>query len=171
VFTPNNASAIHSQEKPISLGRGQEFFMSESTSSSLPVAPIDSLAKKILRIVLAIAMTVIGILHFTSPEPFVGIVPQALPAPLMLVYLSGIAEIAGGVGILIPALRRAAGIGLIALYIAVFPANLNMALNHLQIGNDPMPTWALWGRLPFQIVFIAWAYWVAVARPRRSNNG
>ena len=117
-------------------------------------------------------MTGVGVLHFTSPEPFVRIVPAALPAPLVLVYLSGIAEIAGGIGILIPALRRAAGLGLIALYVAVFPANINMAWNQLSLGNDSLPTWALWMRLPFQFVFIAWAYWVAVARtptPRRDS--
>lgn len=132
--------------------------------TSLPAEPR---IKTILRIILAIAMTAIGIRHFTDPQPFVQIVPAFLPAPLALVYVSGAAEVAGGVGILIPALRRAAGIGLIALYVAVFPANLNMAINHLPLGDNPMPTWALWLRLPFQIVFIAWAYWVAVARPSK----
>jgi uncharacterized membrane protein len=68
---------------------------------------------------------------------------------------------------MIPTLRRAAGIGLIALYLAVFPANINMAVNNIALGADPVPTWALWARLPLQVVFIAWAYWVAVARPRR----
>ena len=131
---------------------------------------MDGLAKRILRVILALAMTGVGVMHFTSPEPFVRIVPAALPAPLMLVYASGIAEIAGGIGILIPTLRRAAGLGLIALYVAVFPANVNMALNHLPLGNDSVPMWALWMRLPFQIVFIAWAYWVAVARTQESRR-
>jgi uncharacterized membrane protein len=139
--------------------------------SSALSSPPEGLVKKILRVILALAMIGVGITHFTSPEPFVRIVPAALPAPLALVYVSGIAEIAGGVGIMIPALRRTAGIGLIALYVAVFPANLNMALNHLPLGNDPMPTWALWMRLPFQIVFIAWAYWVAVAKTRTNASG
>jgi uncharacterized membrane protein len=135
-------------------------------------APVDGWLKKLLRVELALIMTGIGILHFTSPEPFVRVVPAALPAPLALVYLSGIAEIAGGVGLMIPPLRRAAGIGLIALYVAVFPANVNMAVNNLPLGNVLVPTWALWARLPFQIVLIAWAYWVAVAKPRtRVPNG
>ena len=141
--------------------------MSEIITAS---APIDGFAKRILRVILALAMTGVGVLHFTSPEPFVRIVPAALPAPLMLVYVSGIAEIAGGIGILIPALRRAAGFGLIALYVAVFPANVNMAWNHLSIGSDPVPAWILWMRLPFQIVLIAWAYWVAVARTPGSKR-
>jgi uncharacterized membrane protein len=122
--------------------------------------------KIIARGVLAVAMIGIGIVHFTSPEPFVRIMPAALPAPLALVYVSGVAEIAGGVGILIRRTRRAAGLGLIALYIAVFPANLNMALNGISLSDTPIPAWAAWARLPFQIVFILWAYWVAVARPR-----
>jgi uncharacterized membrane protein len=127
----------------------------------------ESRVKTALRVLLAVAMVGVGITHFTSPEPFVSIVPRALPWPLGLVYVSGVAEIAGGIGILVPPVRRAAGIGLIALYIAVFPANLNMALNNLPLGSGaPPPAWVLWGRLPLQIVFIAWAYWVAVARPR-----
>lgn len=137
--------------------------MSDQTRTS---APIEGRAKTILRVALAIPMVAIGILHFTTPDPFVRIVPAALPAPLALVYVSGAAEIAGGVGILIPAVRRAAGMGLIALYLAVFPANINMAVNQIPLGDNPVPTWGLWARLPFQALFIAWAYWVAVQKPR-----
>jgi uncharacterized membrane protein len=143
--------------------------MSTTSQSSVRSNP-EPLAKKVLRPILAAAMTAVGILHFTNPEPFVKIVPAFLPAPLALVYVSGIAEIAGGIGILIPRVRRAAGIGLIALYVAVFPANINMAVNQVSLGDDPVPVWALWARLPFQILFIAWAYWVAVARPAKSSN-
>ncbi|TKD10144.1 DoxX family protein [Polyangium fumosum] len=133
-----------------------------------PLAPPESRVKVVLRVVLALAMMGVGLLHFVSPEPFVRIVPAVLPAPLALVYVSGVAEIAGGVGLLIPRLRRAAGIGLIALYVAVFPANINMAIHEIQVGDDPVPVWALWARLPFQLVFIAWAYWVGVrSRPGR----
>ncbi|UQA55370.1 DoxX family protein [Polyangium aurulentum] len=133
-------------------------------------APAESRVKIALRVLLAIAMVGVGITHFTSPEPFVAIVPRALPWPLALVYVSGVAEIAGGVGILVPPVRRAAGIGLIALYVAVFPANVNMALNDLPLGDAPAPAWALWARLPLQAVFIAWAYWVAVRRPGRVSS-
>ncbi|MDI1428943.1 DoxX family protein [Polyangium sorediatum] len=133
-----------------------------------PLAPPESRVKVVLRVVLALAMMGVGLLHFVSPEPFVRIVPAVLPAPLALVYVSGVAEIAGGVGLLIPRLRRAVGIGLIALYVAVFPANINMAIHEIQVGDDPVPVWALWARLPFQLVFIAWAYWVGVrSRPGR----
>lgn len=113
-----------------------------------------------LRVLLALAMTAIGVLHFVNPEPFIKIVPAFLPAARALVLVSGFFEIAGGVGLLVPRTRKWASYGLIALYLAVFPANINMAVNHIQIGASPMPIWAMWARLPFQVLFIAWAWWV-----------
>jgi uncharacterized membrane protein len=112
--------------------------------------------RAVFRWVLAIAMVAVGALHFVNPDPFVEIVPPYLPAALALVYLSGVFEIAGGVGLLVPRTRRAAAFGLIALYVAVFPANIQMAIQ----GDDAVPDWALYLRLPFQVAFIAWAYWV-----------
>ncbi len=111
--------------------------------------------------VLAIAMMVVGALHFLRPKPFVRIVPSYLPAPLLLVYVSGFFEILGGVALLIPETRSWAAWGLIALYIAVFPANVYMLTHNISLDPDkPIPRWALWLRLPFQFVFIAWAYWL-----------
>lgn len=122
-------------------------------------------ARAALRAVLGVAMVSVGVLHFVAPRPFVGMVPAALPAPLVLVYVSGVAEIAGGLGLFVPRLRRAASWGLVALYIAVFPANVNMAVNDLPLGDyHPSPA-ALWARLPLQLVFIAWAWWVGKPSP------
>ena len=102
-----------------------------------------------------------GVAHFLSPDPFVRIVPAWLPAPLALVMVSGVFEILGGVGLLVRRTRRAASLGLIALYLAVFPANLNQALHQISFdGVTPIAPAALWGRLPFQLVLIAWALWV-----------
>ena len=140
--------------------------MTDPGSPLQAVAPPEPRLKVALRWLLAIAMVWIGVTHFTSPDGFVSIVPPYLPAPLLLVHLSGVAEIAGGVGILVPRVRRAAGWGLIALYIAVFPANIHMAVNQVPLGDTQVPAWALWLRLPLQAVFIAWAWWVAAARPR-----
>ncbi len=110
--------------------------------------------------ILALAMISIGVLHFVQPKPFVRIVPKFLPAPLALVYVSGFFEILGGVGLLVPATRAYAAWGLIALYIAVFPANVYMLTHNVSLNpKKPIPRWALWLRLPFQLVFIAWAYW------------
>ena len=110
--------------------------------------------------VLALAMIAVGVLHFARPKAFVRIVPKYLPAPLALVYISGFFEILGGLGLLVPATRPWAAWGLIALYIAVFPANIYMLTDNISLDpKKPIPRWALWLRLPFQLLFIVWAYW------------
>jgi uncharacterized membrane protein len=116
--------------------------------------------KTVAVVVVAIAMVTVGVKHFTEAPFFVAIVPAWLPNPTLLVYISGVAEIAGGVGLLVPATRRAAAFGLIALYIAVFPANVNMAVNHIEPGGIHISSFALWARLPFQALFIWIAYWL-----------
>lgn len=98
-----------------------------------------------------------GANHFANPDFFVGIMPPYLPAHLELVYLSGLLEILGGVAVLAPALRTSAGWGLIILLVAVFPANLHMALNPESFPDAS--SLALYSRLPVQALFIAWAYW------------
>ena len=85
--------------------------------------------------------------------------PPYLPYHLELVYISGVFEILGGVGLLIPQVSRAAAWGLILLFIAVFPANVNMAVNDVVIDGMPHNLLAYWLRLPFQGVLIAWAWW------------
>jgi len=104
-------------------------------------------------------MVTVGVLHFVTPGFFVAIVPAWLPAPLLLVQVSGVAEIAGGLGVLHPATRKWAGLGLVALYVAVFPANINQAVNHIAVNGQSVPPALLWGRLLLQPVFIAWAWW------------
>ena len=115
--------------------------------------------KLILRVLLAIFMIVAGTLHWVTPDPFVNIVPSYLPYPLVLVYISGVFEILGGIGLLVPPTSKAAAWGLIALFIAVFPANINMAANQIQMDGIPDSDLLRWGRLPFQAVLIAWAWW------------
>jgi uncharacterized membrane protein len=104
-------------------------------------------------------MILAGVMHFVAPKGFIRIVPRWLPAPAALVAVSGIFEVLGGVGLLVPATQRLAAWGLIALYVAVFPANVNMAVNRIPLGRRPMATWMLWARLPLQLVLIAWAWW------------
>jgi uncharacterized membrane protein len=115
--------------------------------------------KEILRGVLAVAIIIVGITHFTKPEPYVNIVPPQLPNHLALVYISGFFEILGGIGLLIPYVSVAAAWGLIALFIAVFPANINQAINAIPIEGIPHIPIMYWVRLPFQAVLIAWAWW------------
>lgn len=122
-------------------------------------------ARKWLRTLLAGLMVAMGVLHFATPDPFVAIVPDYLPNPRALVLVSGAFEIAGGVGLLIPRVRSAAGWGLIALYVAVFPANVWMATQGVQPEGMTLPPAVAWGRLPLQAVFIAWAWWVSRPDP------
>ena len=98
-----------------------------------------------------------GTLHFTHTRFYLAIMPPYVPAHREVVLVSGAAEIAGGVGMAVPALRRPAGWGLIALLAAVFPANLYMAQHPEKIeGIRVPPRWALWARLPLQALFAAW---------------
>jgi uncharacterized membrane protein len=116
-------------------------------------------ARPWMRVALALVMMIIGTLHFTAPAFFVSIVPAWLPAPEALVVVSGVFEVLGGVGLLVARVRRAASFGLVALYVAVFPANINMTMHPAELGHG-LPLWALWARLPLQAVLIAWALWV-----------
>ncbi len=115
--------------------------------------------KEILRVIHAVAIIVVGITHFIVPEQYARIVPPQLPYPFELVYISGFFEILGGFGLVIPFVSVAAAWGLIALYIAVFPANINMAVNSIPLDGIPHIPWLYWARLPFQAVLITWAYW------------
>ena len=101
-----------------------------------------------------------GVNHFKSPGVYLKIMPDYLPWPLALVYVSGFFEVLGGVGLAVPRLRRAAGWGLIALLVAVFPANVDMLMHAEQF--PAIPVWALLARLPLQGVLIAWVWWAAV---------
>jgi len=119
----------------------------------------------VARFLLAAFMITAGVGHFVRAPFFVAIVPAWLPNPELLVAISGVAEIAGGLGILFPPTRRWAGLGLMVLFVAVFPANINMAVHHIPAGGVEMPPAALWARLAFQPVLIYWA-WAVAARPR-----
>ena len=103
-----------------------------------------------------------GVLHFLRPENFDRIVPPGLPLPARAATLvSGAAEIAGGLGLLHPATRPAARLGLLTLLVAVFPANVHMAQDAERF--RPLPEWGLWARLPFQPLLM-WLVWRAGRR-------
>jgi uncharacterized membrane protein len=103
-----------------------------------------------------------GVNHFVMPRVYERIVPPLLRGhSKRIVQISGVAEIAGGVGVLVPATRRVSGLGLIALLAAVFPANLHMARASEDFRR--IPRWALYGRLPLQPLMMLWA-WRATRR-------
>jgi uncharacterized membrane protein len=108
------------------------------------------------RTVFAILFIVAGSLHFFVPQSYLRIVPPYLPAPRMLLGISGAAEILGGLGLLVPSTRQAAAWGLVVLLIAVLPANIYMVTDHIKFAAIPL--WALCLRLPLQLPLIYWAW-------------
>jgi uncharacterized membrane protein len=123
-----------------------------------------------VKTILALFFVAAGTLHFVVPDYYRAIVPSYLPAPATLVALSGIAEIAGGVGLLIPRLRRAAGMGLIVLLIVVFPANVAMLQLYRAGGGPWWRELLLWLRLPFQGILVWWV-WRASRSTGRHQSG
>lgn len=118
------------------------------------------------RWIFSISLVAVGISHFTHPQPFINIMPPPLEAwALELVYWSGFFEILGGVGLLIDRTRSWAAWGVLALLLAVFPANIHMAMEGVGFaGMEPDPV-ALWLRLPLQPVFMAVTWWVSRPEP------
>lgn len=108
-------------------------------------------------VLMAVLYIVAGLNHFRMPEFYVSMMPPIFPEPHFLVLLSGVIEIALGAGLLIPRTRKLAAWGVIALLIAIFPANFYMFQERMGIFAD-VPEWVLILRLPFQLVLLAWAY-------------
>ena len=110
--------------------------------------------RNLSRYLLAAFFIVAGANHFRDPAMYLSMMPPWLPAQEAVNFISGATEIAGGIGLLISRTRNAAALGLILLLIAIFPANIHIALNGWP-GMD-IPGWVLWVRLPFQLLFIGW---------------
>ncbi len=112
------------------------------------------------RLILAAAFLAAGVLHVLAPAAFLDITPAWVPFAPVVILLTGLAEIAGAVALMIPRLRRAAGIGLALYAVCVLPANIQHAINDLGLA-DPALGWAYHGpRLVFQPVIVWWALWV-----------
>ena len=124
------------------------------------VPPTKSRWQLISWLLLSLLFVAAGVNHFVNPGFYLKITPDFIPWPLELIYLSGVFEVLGGVGVLITHLRRTAGWGLIGLLIAVSPVHFDM-LQH----SDNFPevsTGALIARLLLQPLLIAWVWWAAV---------
>ena len=116
-------------------------------------------------VLLAGFFVVAGVAHFVIPLSYLEIVPEWVPFPLQMVYFTGGAEIVGGIALLLPSFRYSAGICLIALLVAVFPANIQMLGNAVTTGA---PLWyqaVLFLRLPLQPLLMLWVYRAALKQP------
>ncbi len=121
------------------------------------------ISPEVHRYILAVLFLITGILHFVKPKLFTNIMPDYIPYHLAMVYISGVAEIIGGLGILFEKTQLWAGWGLILLLIAVFPANINMAVESIQkSGYASLFSIVTILRLPLQFVLIYWVYWACL---------
>jgi uncharacterized membrane protein len=118
------------------------------------------------RVILSILFIAAGILHFVIPHIYMRIMPPYLLHPRLLIDISGVAEMLGGLGLLIRSTSRAAAWGLVALLIAVWPANIYMAMAHLPFSGIIGQSWAQWFRVVLQLPLIYWA-WLYTRRAER----
>jgi uncharacterized membrane protein len=132
--------------------------------SAVAQTTILSTAQRIGVLLAAIFYVVAGALHFLKPEPYLRIMPPYIPWHVAMVRVSGVFEILGGLGLLVPETRRAAAWALIALLIAVFPANIYMATHPIDAGAVSIAPVLRWARLPLQLLLALWLLWYT--RPR-----
>lgn len=128
------------------------------------IVDIPAKSRRWARYFLAVFFILAGANHFLNPRPYLTMMPPGLPFPELLNYLAGVAEVAGGVGILLSRWQRAAGWGLIILLVVIFPANIHIALNGWE--GVEIARWLLWARLPLQFVLIAWVYYACLGKPK-----
>jgi uncharacterized membrane protein len=126
----------------------------------------------LVRFLLAAIFFAAGIFHLRHPDLFLPLMPDWIPFHRHCILVSGICEILGGIGLLIPwrPIELTAGWGLTLLLVAVFPANVHMALAHVQIHGFPPEPWMAWARLPLQPVLIVAVLWVTRAWPGICNK-
>lgn len=116
-----------------------------------------------LRWLLALAYGIAGALHLARPAPFLAITPSWVPRPELVVAATGVAELLGAIGLMIPATRKAAGWGLALYALCVWPANVHHALANIAIGGETLSWWYHGPRLALQPVIIWWALWASGA--------
>jgi uncharacterized membrane protein len=111
-----------------------------------------------------------GFSHFSSlKHDFAAMIPDALPNDLWVIYATGFFEIAGALGLLIPRTRKLAGVCLVLLLVALFPANVNAIINGIPLGgNAPTP---LWVRAPMQLLYIGMVWWTSIKKYSKEEVG
>lgn len=129
-----------------------------------------SLLRALCRWLMVVFYLLAGVAHLLRPEPFLAITPPWVPMPEFMVAFTGIAEILGAIGLIIPRFRRAAGIGLALYALCVWPANIYHALANVAVGGETM-TWGYHGpRLLAQPLIILWALWVGGVFDKRQDT-
>jgi len=128
-------------------------------ASKLGLNPVEDF-KGNARIATALTFVLTGTSHFVMPDKFMELMPPFVPVPLLMIYISGFFEILGGFGLLLSTTKRPAAFGLILLLLAVFPANIYVAANNVQLGGLMSDAFYQWLRLPLQFVLIWWVWWV-----------
>jgi len=124
--------------------------------------------RRILRVLLAALFLYAGVLHLTNPDLFLPIMPPWIPFHLPCIEISGVFELLGGIGLLVPNRRVQilTGWGLVLLLVAVFPANIYMAADNIKIHGIPSQPWMGWARLPLQPLLIVAVLWVTRIWPQ-----
>lgn len=131
-------------------------------AAKLGFSPIRT-AKDNARMATGLTFIFTGATHFLMSGKFMEMMPPFIPAPLLMIYTSGFFEMLGGVGLIFPATKCPAAYGLVALLIAVFPANIYVAYNNVQLGGFMNYSFYQWLRLPLQIILIGWTLWFSKA--------
>lgn len=131
------------------------------TGTTLAAPPRMTLSVALIGLIFVVG----GVMHFLRPRVYLAIMPSWLPAAAALVFVSGVFEILGGIGVLVPATRVIAGWGLIALLFAVFPANVQMLLNARAAHASTSTMAVLVARLPLQVLLVYWVFRATVQRP------
>jgi uncharacterized membrane protein len=131
------------------------------------------MARHLTRIVLAALFMFAAFWHLVDPQLFMPIMPPWIPAPMAGIIISGIAELVGAVALLVPIpdIQRAAGWILLLLLVAVFPANIYMAVAHIQIHGIPSKEWMSWARLPLQPIIMLVVSWSTYIWPLEHGQG
>lgn len=117
--------------------------------------------RKILLVIMALIYFAAGVSHIQSPEGFLAITPAWVPFPEAVIFWTGVAEIFGAIGLFVPKVRKAAGIGLALYALCVFPANIHHAINDVAVNGATLSWWYHGPRLAFQPIAIWWALWVS----------
>jgi uncharacterized membrane protein len=145
----------------------------QQVRSDTGYATLVLMARLIGRIFLAALFMFAAFWHLVDPQLFMPIMPPWIPAPMAGIVISGVAELVGAVALLAPLrdIQRAAGVILLLLLVAVFPANVYMAVAHVQINGFPSKDWMSWARLPLQPILMLIVSWASTIWPPPRGQG